>query len=346
MRQIRILDTTLRDGTKSPGTILTGDEKIRIAKQLARLRVDVLEPGFPAASEEQFKVCERVAREIDGPIVAVLARATNPRDFEIAWDAVKHSFHPRIHTFVPASREYREHFLKKTVEQTRELAASAVSMAKELTADVEFSLVDAFRADPVEVVELCRAAIKAGASTINLADSVGVALPSDVIRLFKRLKEELESFEKAAFSIHCHDDFGLAVANSLAALQEGASQVHCTVNGIGERAGNTALEELAAILQARSATLDCQTQIRMDQIYPTSRLVRRLTGIPLQPHKAVVGANAFVCEMDVPQLADTTEKPPYEILRPERLGVQPSGDLLNVDTTHEHSLTEIGRAHV
>ncbi|MHC1745349.1 MAG: 2-isopropylmalate synthase [Syntrophobacteraceae bacterium] len=345
MRQIRILDTTLRDGTKSPGTILTGDEKIRIAKQLARLRVDVLEPGFPAASEEQFKVCERVAREIDGPVIAVLARATNPRDFEIAWDAVKHSFQPRIHTFVPASREYREHFLKKTVEQTRELAASAVTMAKGLTPDVEFSLVDAFRADPAEVVELCRVAMKAGATVINLADSVGVALPSDVVRLFKRLKEELESFDKAAFSIHCHDDFGLALANSLAALGEGATQVHCTVNGVGERAGNTALEELAAVLQARSATLDWQTQVRMDQIYPTSRLVRRLTGISLQPHKAIVGANAFLCEMDVPQLADATEKPPYEILRPEKLGILSAADLLNVDTTLEQfvaRLAELG----
>jgi 2-isopropylmalate synthase len=335
MRQIRILDTTLRDGTKSPGTILTGEEKIRIAKQLARLRVDVLEPGFPAASEEQFQVCERVAREIDGPVIAVMARATNPRDFEIAWEAVKHALSPRIHTFVPASRAYREHFLKKTAEQTRELVASAVKMAKGFTPDVEFSLVDAFRADPAEVVQLSRAAIQAGATTINLADSVGVALPGDVVRLFRRLKDELESFDQAAFSIHCHNDFGLAVANSLAALDEGAAQVHCTVNGIGERAGNAALEELAALVYARASQLDWETRIRMDQIYPTSRLVRRLTGVTLQPHKPVVGANAFVCEMDVPQLADSTEKPPYEILRPEQLGIQLTGDLLTADTTLE-----------
>lgn len=341
MRQIRILDTTLRDGSKSPGMILTGEEKIRIAKQLARLQVDVLEPGFPAASEEQFRLCERVAREIDGPVIAVMARATNPRDFEIAWEAVKHSLQPRIHTFVPASKEYREHFLKKTAEQTRELAASAVGTAKELTPDVEFSLVDAFRADPAEVVHLCRAAIGAGATTVNLADSVGIALPGDVARLLRRLKDELESFEQAAFSIHCHNDFGLAVANSLAALEEGATQVHCTVNGIGERTGNAALEEIAAILHARGSRLGWESRIRMDQIYPTSRLVRRLTGVALQPHKPVVGVNAFACDLDVPQLADSTEKPPYEILRPQTLGIQTLGDLLTTDTSLEQFQTRV-----
>ncbi len=335
MRKIRILDTTLRDGIKSPGMILTGEEKLRIAKQLARLGVDVLEPGFPAASEEQFRFCERVAREIDGPVIAVLARATNPRDFEVAWDAIKHSFQPRIHTFVPASREYREHFLKKSAEQTLELAASAVRMAKDLTADVEFSLVDAFRADPSEVVQLCRAAIGAGATTVNLADSVGIALPSDVTKLFRRLREELKDVGQTAFSIHCHNDFGLAVANSLAALEEGAIQVHCTVNGIGERAGNAALEEIAAVLHARGTRLDWQSGIQMDQIYATSRLVRRLTGVSLQPHKPVVGVNAFACELDVPQLADSTEKPPYEVLRPEKLGIETSGELLTADTGME-----------
>lgn len=335
MRHILVFDTTLRDGTKSPGTILTIEEKVRIAKQLAHLRVDVLEAGFPAASEEQFGIVERIAREVSGPVVAVLARATNPRDFEIAWQAVKHAARPRIHTFVPVSREYREHFLKKSVEQTAELAASATKAAKQYASDVEFSLVDAFRADPEEVIKLVRAVIEAGATTVNLADTVGRAIPSDVTQLFKRLQKEIERFDEVKFSIHCHNDLGLAVANSLAAIAEGATQIHCTVNGIGERAGNTALEELIAALSVRSAEFGADTHIQLDQIYPTSRLVRRLTGINFQPHKPVVGSNAFFYEAAVPQLADATEKPPYEILNPERLGIQTGRDLMRAETSLE-----------
>lgn len=333
MGQVLIFDTTLRDGVKSPGIILTVEEKVRIAKQLARLRVDILESGFPAASEEEFEAVERIANEVGGPAIAVLARATNPRDFEIAWQAVKHSERPRIHTFVPASREYREHFLKRSLEQTLELAASAVKTAKSYTPDVEFSLVDAFRAAPEDVIRLTRAAVQAGATTVNLADTVGNAIPSDVIALFKRLQEEVDNLGQVVLSIHCHNDLGLAVANSLAAVEAGAGQIHCTVNGIGERAGNTPLEEVVAVMSVRSAKLHAETNIRLEQIYPASRIVRRLTGVNLQPHKPIVGGNAFFYEAAVPQLADSTEKPPYEILRPENLGIQPTGDILTADTS-------------
>lgn len=335
MGHIQIFETTLRDGIKSPGTILSVEEKVRLAKQLARLRVDVLEVGFPAASEEQFGTTERIAREVPGPVIAVLARATNSRDFEVAAKALKDAERKRIHTFVPVSREYRQHFLKKSAEQAQELAVSAIRMAKEITPDVEFSLVDAFRGESAEVVQLVRAAIQAGATSINLADTVGYTTPSDINQLFKKLKQEIDEFGKVVFSIHCHDDLGLAVANSIAALIEGAQQVHCTVNGIGERAGNAALEEIVAAVNTRGSTFDWSTQIQLDQIYPTSRLVKRLTGITMQPHKAVVGSNAFICETVVPQLADTKEKPPYEIMSPEKLGISSTGDFLTGDASLE-----------
>jgi len=345
MRHIRIFDTTLRDGLKSPGTILSVEERIRIANHLARLQVDVIEIGFPAASEEEYEVVDRLAKSIRGPVLAVLARATNPRDFEIAWKAIQNAGRPRIHTFVPASREYREHFLKRSAEQARDLAVAAVKMAKRFTEDVEFSLVDAFRADMNELILLVRAAMGAGATTVNLADTVGYAAPRDVKQLFARLREEVDGFDRTEFSIHCHNDLGLAVASSLAAVEEGASQVHCTVNGIGERAGNAALEELIAALATHSAQFDAETGVRLDRLYPASRLVRRFTGIALQPHKPVVGSNAFVYENLVPQLADSTEKPPYEIISPEVLGIHPAGDFLTASSSRaefQNRIAELG----
>jgi 2-isopropylmalate synthase len=345
MRKILLFDTTLRDGLKSPGTILGIDEKVRIAKQLVRLQVDVLEVGFPAASQKQFDTAERIAKEVEGPVLAVLARATNPRDFEIAWKAIQHYPHPRIHTFVPASREYRDHFLKKTAAATVELAVSAIRKAREYTPDVEFTLTDAFRANPQRVVELVSAAAQAGATTINLADTVGYATPFDVSKLFMHLRNEVGQFKQVVFSVHCHNDLGLAVANSLAAIAEGAGQIHCTVNGIGERAGNAPLEELAAILSVHADQFGAQLNIQLNQTYPTSCLVRRLTGIALGPHKPVVGESAFSLEVVVPQLSDTEEKPPYETLEPEKLGVRLAGDILTAATTLDefrNRLMELG----
>jgi 2-isopropylmalate synthase len=345
MGQVLVFDTTLRDGMKSPGTILTSGEKFRIAKQLVRLQVDVLEAGFPAASEEQYLLVERIARELNGPVVSVLARATNPRDFEIAWRAVKSSAKPRLHTFVPVSREYRRHFLKKTADQALDLGVSAVQMAKQYVSDVEFSLVDAFRADPEEVVQLVLAVIEAGATTVNLADTVGCAVPTDVERLFRYLRRSVYRFDQISFSIHCHNDLGLALANSITAIAEGATQVHCTVNGIGERAGNVALEEFVAALVTRSTEFKRQVGTRLDQVYPTSRLVRRLTGIAVQPHKPVVGANAFMCETVVPQLADSTENPPYQIINPDLFGIVNGNDQLTSETAlsqFQERITELG----
>jgi 2-isopropylmalate synthase len=345
MRKILIFDTTLRDGLRSPGTILSIDEKVRLAKQLARLQVDVLEIGFPAASQEQFEAAERIAREVNGPILAVLARATNPRDFELAWKAVQNQPHSRIHTFVPASREYRDHFLKKTAAETVELATSAIQRAKQYTADVEFTLMDAFRASPQRVVELVEAAVAAGATTINLADTVGYATPVDVTKLFEHLQTQAGQFNQVAFSVHCHNDLGLAVANSLAALAAGAAQVHCTVNGIGERAGNAPLEELVSALSVHADQFGVQLSIKLNQTYPTSRLVRHLTGINLRAHKPVVGENAFTHEVAVPQLSDTEEKPPYETLQPEKLGIQLDGDTLTAATSFQEfagRLRELG----
>ncbi len=345
MGRLFLFDTTLRDGMKSPGTVLTKEERIRIAKQLARLGVDVLEPGFPAASEEQFAICEQIAREVRGPVIAVLARATNPRDFEIAWKAVQTAQRARLHTFVPVSRQYREHFLKKSFDDMCRIAASAVKTAKGFTGEVEFSLVDAFRADAAEVVQLVRVALEAGATSVNLADTVGCAMPSDVEKLVATVLSETQGMPGAFLSIHCHNDLGLAVANSLAAVRAGARQIHCTVNGIGERAGNAPIEELAALFVLHSAELGLECPIHLDQVGPTSRLVRRLSGIGVQPHKPVVGPNAFLCESAVPQLADATTPPPFEILQPEILGVRTGMDALNQDSSLEDfasRLSELG----
>lgn len=330
MRRIRVFDTTLRDGEKAPGTILTVQEKFRIAKGLERLRVDVLEAGFPAASKEQYQIVERVAKEIREVRVAALARATNPKDFEIAWDAIKSARRPRLHTFVPISPTYRNHFLKKDIDSLIELTESAVAMATGYTEDVEFSLVDAFRADPQEVARVAQAAIQAGAKTINIADTVGYTTPNEISALFQQLRERVSRFDQAVFSIHCHNDLGLAVANSVAAISAGAGQVHCTVNGIGERAGNAALEEIAVALAARGDYLDAETGIQLQHIYPTCRMVRRLSGNTLQPNKPVVGSNAFVFDPLVPQLADATEPPPYRFIEPESLGFDQVGDCLAI----------------
>ncbi len=345
MGRLFLFDTTLRDGMKSPGTVLTREERIRIAKQLAHLGVDVLEPGFPAASEEQFAICEQIAREVQGPVIAVLARATNPRDFEIAWKAVQTAQRARLHTFVPVSRQYREHFLKKSFDEMCRIAASAVKTGKGFTGEVEFSLVDAFRADAAEVVQLVRVALEAGATSVNLADTVGCAMPTDVEKLVATVLSETQGLPGALLSIHCHNDLGLAVANSLAAVRAGARQIHCTVNGIGERAGNAPIEELAALFVLHSAELGLECPIHLDQVGPTSRLVRRLSGIGVQPHKPVVGPNAFLCESVVPQLADATTPPPFEILQPEILGVRTGMDALNQDSSLEDfasRLSELG----
>lgn len=345
MARVSIFDTTLRDGLKSPGTILSLEEKLRMARQLARLNVDVLDIGFPAASEEQFSAAERIIQEVKGPELCVLARATNLRDFDIAWNVLKHAPRGRLHTFVPVSRAYREHYLKKSLKETVEIAVKAIARAREYTDNVEFSLVDAFRADPEEVKAMVRAALKAGAAVVNLADTVGAATPSHVKSLLRFIGKQGESSGKGRLSIHCHNDLGLAVANSLAAIEGGAEQVHCTVNGIGERAGNAPLEEVLVALRAHGELFKKESGVKMEEIYPTCRLVRRLTGIGLQPHKPVVGSNVFVFEPVVPQLEDNEDKPPCEIIDPRELGADNVGDVLAAETGLEafrNKLMELG----
>ncbi|MGQ9670267.1 MAG: 2-isopropylmalate synthase [Desulfosoma sp.] len=338
MSAIRLFDTTLRDGEKSPGTMLTVPEKLRLAVQLARLGVDVIEAGFPAASEVQFAAVQKVAQTVSGPIIAALARATNPTDFDVAVRALASCARPRLHTFVPVSPFYRKHFLKKGFQETLDLACKAVRLAKERCADVEFSLVDAFRASTEDVVTMVQAVAEAGPTVINIADTVGYATPVEVENLFRSLKIALGESSGVMLSIHCHNDLGLAVANSLAALAAGASQVHVTVNGIGERAGNTALEELAAALKARLDHFGFELSLDSSQIGPTCRLVKRLTGINVQVHKPVVGANAFVCEATVPQLGDASAQPPYQIMDPQQFGLhqaaQPVAKDLGLDVFH------------
>ncbi len=345
MRNIRLFDTTLRDGEKAPGTILTVQEKFRIAKSLERLNVDVIEAGFPAASKEQYETVERISGGIRKPVIAALARATNAKDFEIAWEALKNAESPRLHTFVPASRAYRKHFLDKDIEQLIELTRAAVKMAAGYTADVEFSLVDALRADPRELVQVIEAAIAAGATTINIADTVGYATPVEVGSLFDLLRQRIDDFDRVVFSVHCHNDLGMAVANSLVAVEHGASQIHCTLVGIGERAGNAALEEIAVTLAARSDHYEAQTRVELQQIYPACRLAQRLMGTSPQPNKPVVGANAFAFDDEVPQLADATEPPPYKIVEPAIIGWQEESHELSVTTPFEgfcQRVTELG----
>ncbi|SMC24119.1 2-isopropylmalate synthase [Desulfacinum hydrothermale DSM 13146] len=335
MRPIRIFDTTLRDGEKSPGTVLSVQEKVRLARQLARLGVDVLEAGFPAASAEQFQAVEAIARQVQGPVIAALARPTHAKDFEMAAEALEAAAKPRIHTFVPVSPSYRRHFLKMDVKECLALTERGVRSALQKVPEVEFSLVDALRAPLEDAVAMARVAAEAGAQVVNIADTVGYAAPAEVERLMEAVAAGLASFPDVVLSIHCHNDLGLAVANSLAAIGAGAGQVHCTVNGIGERAGNAALEELAAMLKARQDHFQCETGIRFQRLGPTCRLVKRLTGIGIQPHKPIVGANAFVYETTVPQLADAAEQPPYQIVDPRELGMADQANELPRDMTRE-----------
>ncbi len=344
-RKVLIFDTTLRDGEKVPGLILSVNEKVRIAKQLVKLGVDVLEVGFPGASEGEFEAAKEIVNNVSGPKLVCLARPTSKKDFEAAWKILDNSENKGLHTFVPASDAYREHFLKKSREEVLKVGEQAIGYAKKYTEEVEFSLVDTWRADPGHVVNLVQMAVDAGATSINFADTVGYATPREVSSLIERTREEVKGIGEVTLSIHCHNDLGLAVANSLAAIEKGVTQVHCTVNGIGERAGNTALEEIVMILETRKDIYGCSTSINLEEIYPTCRSVSQITGLLIPPGKPIVGPNAFVYETIVPQVADVKEKPPYEVIDPDKLGIKKEPELLKKDATKEelgHKLEELG----
>ncbi|MFM9139703.1 MAG: 2-isopropylmalate synthase, partial [Solirubrobacterales bacterium] len=310
--QVLIFDTTLRDGEQSPGISLNASEKLEIAHQLARLGVDIIEAGFPIASPGDFEAVREIARQVEGPVICGLARA-NATDIETAWEAVRDSARPRVHTFVSTSDIHIEHQMQNSREDVKGLARAAVAQARELCEDVEFSPMDATRADVDFTAEVCQIAIDEGATTINVPDTVGYTMPEEFTRYLARLYEAAPGLRDVVLSVHCHDDLGLAVANSFAGVLAGARQVECAINGIGERAGNASLEEIVMLLHTRAADLDgLYTDVRTTELSRTSRPVSRLTGYSVQPNKAVVGRNAFAHESGIHQDGVLKERTTFE----------------------------------
>lgn len=321
--QVYIFDTTLRDGEQTPGASLNMDEKLQIARQLELLNVDVIEAGFPFSSRGDFEAVKAVAREIRGCQVAALARAQFP-DIDAAWEAVKDATEPRIHTFISTSDIHLKYQLKKSREEVLEQAVAAVRHAKKYCGNVEFSAMDAGRSDLDYVVQMFTAVIDAGATTVNFPDTVGYTIPHEFGAKIKYLVDHVPNIDKAVISVHCHNDLGLAVANTLAAIMNGARQAECTINGIGERAGNASLEEIVMALATRKDLFDFYTEIVTQYICPTSRLVSKLTGVMVQPNKAVVGANAFAHESGIHQDGVLKEASTYEIMTPATVGLKKS----------------------
>ena len=290
--KVRFLDTTLRDGEQSAGIGMTGEEKMEIAKQLERLRVDIIEAGFAASSPGDFQAVNNIAKEIKDAQICSLARA-HPNDIDQAWDAIKVAQAPRIHVFLSSSEIHVMHQLRKNREEVMELAVSMVERAKGYCNDVEFSPMDATRTEPQYLYEMLEAVIRAGATTINVADTVGYAIPSNFTTLLQDIQNKVAGIENVTLSVHCHNDLGLAVSNSLAAVEAGARQIEGCINGIGERAGNASLEEIIMGLDTRKDLFQIDMGIDTTQLYPASRLVSRITGIAVQANKAIVGENAF-----------------------------------------------------
>jgi len=335
---VKMFDTTLRDGEQSPGATMNVAEKVRIAEQLEKLNVDIIEAGFPISSEGDFEAVKAIARTIKRSEVAALARA-NPKDIDRAWEAVKGAKFPCLHTFISTSDIHLKHQLKKSKEEVIRIAARSVSRAKRYTPNVEFSAMDATRSDVEFLVAVCEAAVRAGATTINIPDTVGYAIPWEFGSLIRTIRQRVWGIEKVTLSVHCHNDLGLAVANSLAAIQNGARQVECTINGIGERAGNTSLEEMVMALRTRGDLFQFHTRINPKHIYATSRLVSKITGMVVQPNKAVVGANAFAHESGIHQDGILKEKTTYEIMTPESVGI-PKSSLVLGKLSGRHAFRE------
>ncbi len=317
--RIAIFDTTLRDGEQSPGCSMTPKQKLRFAHALAELGVDIIETGFPASSETDLGACAAIARDVRGSTLATLARC-HTGDIEACARALEHAEKPRIHVFISTSPLHREHKLALSKAQVIERAADSVRLARCYVEDIEFSAEDALRTEPEFLAEICSVALEAGARTLNIPDTVGYTTPSEIKALFEYLRANVRDAERAIFSAHCHDDLGLAVANSLAAIEGGARQVECTINGIGERAGNCALEELVMALNVREAYFEAGTGIDTHRLVPTSRLLTRITGMNVQRNKAIVGANAFAHESGIHQHGMLKHRGTYEILRPESVG--------------------------
>ena len=318
--QVIIFDTTLRDGEQSPGCSMTPAEKLRMAHQLERLGVDVIEAGFPVSSDGDFCAVQAVAREVRRPVIAALARSRR-EDVERAWQAVQAAAHPRIHTFLATSDIHLQHKLGISRRECLEQARDAVRLAKSFCDDVEFSAEDATRSDPDFLCEVLQAVAEAGADTINIPDTVGYTVPAEFAELITRIRQKVSGIGGVVISAHCHDDLGLAVANSLAAVHAGARQVECTVNGIGERAGNTSLEELVMIMRVRADRYPFHTAVVSEQLFPASQLLSEITSVGVQPNKAIVGRNAFAHEAGIHQDGVIKHALTYEIMTPESVGV-------------------------
>ncbi|MGI9648640.1 MAG: 2-isopropylmalate synthase [Acidimicrobiia bacterium] len=319
--RVIIFDTTLRDGEQSPGIALDSDDKVAIANQLADLGVDVIEAGFPIASDGDFSAVQRISREVKGPIIAGLARCGISEDIDRAWEAVQDAERPRIHVFLATSAIHMEHKLRMTEDEVMEAVRSGVSQARGHCEDVEFSPEDGSRSDIDFMIRVCQTAVEAGATTINIPDTVGYGTPTDYGARIKRVVQEVKGDrDDIVISTHCHNDLGLAVANALAAVENGARQVEVAVNGIGERAGNTALEEIVMAINTRGDHYQVETSIDTTQLFPASRLVSRLTGYPVQYNKAVVGRNAFAHESGIHQHGVLRERTTYEIMDPSAVG--------------------------
>ncbi|MFC1501217.1 2-isopropylmalate synthase [Elusimicrobiota bacterium] len=334
--QIIFLDTTLRDGEQSPGASLNINEKLKIAHQLAVLGVDVIEAGFPVSSPGDFESVRAVAKEVKGPSIAGLCRA-NEKDITACWNAVKYSKKPRIHTFIATSDIHIEKKFKKTRDEVLNIAVKAVRFAKNYCKDVQFSAEDAARSDIGYLCKVIEAVIDAGATTVNIPDTVGYSMPEEFGNIIQNLRANVGNIDKAVISVHCHNDLGLAVANSLSAIVKGARQVECTVNGIGERAGNASLEEIVMSLHTRQKYYNFKYGIKTKEIFKSSKMVSTLTGIAVQSNKAIVGANAFAHEAGIHQDGVLKERMTYEIMRPQDVGI-PSSNLVLGKHSGRHAL--------
>ena len=338
MDRVIIFDTTLRDGEQAAGGRMNIREKLEIARQLEKLGVDVIEAGFPISSPSDFEAVSTIAKEVRTPVICALARAL-PQDIDRAWEAIKEAEHPRIHVFLSASDIHRVYQLKKSREEILQASRDMVVRAKKYVDDVEFSPMDASRTEPEYIYQIVEAVIDAGATTVNIPDTVGYAIPAEFGSLIEGIFKNVPNIDRAIISIHCHNDLGLAVANSLEAIKQGARQVECTINGIGERAGNASLEEIVMAIKTRSDFFTLTTNIDTTQIHKTSRLVSEVTGFVVQPNKAIVGANAFSHESGIHQ--DGVIKMPvtYEIMDPRTVGI-PASSLVLGKLSGRHALKE------
>jgi 2-isopropylmalate synthase len=334
---ITIFDTTLRDGEQSPGCSMNRPEKLRLAHQLDRLGVDVIEAGFPIASDGDFESVKAIAAAVRRPIIAGLARACRP-DIERAWEALQYAARPRIHVFLATSDIHLQYKLRITRDQCVAQAREAIQFAKSLCGDVEFSPEDATRTEPDFLCRVLEAVVEAGATTLNIPDTVGYTVPAEFGDLITTIRQRVKGIENVTISAHCHNDLGMAVANALAAVAAGARQVECTINGIGERAGNASLEEVVMAMRVRPDRFAYETSVVGDQIFPTSQLLSEITGVPVQPNKAITGRNAFAHEAGIHQDGVLKNPLTYEIMTPQSVGV-PDSKLVLGKHSGRHALS-------